>query len=121
MDDNTITQLGSSAGTPQYMSPEQARGEQLDQQSDLFSIGSLLYALCTGRPPYRDDTSYGVMRKFIDEVPTPIRKLSPETPTWMVAIVEQLMAKKKEDRFASASRCREERFEKRWIGEWHQL
>jgi serine/threonine protein kinase len=103
VDDNTITQLGSIAGTPQYMSPEQARGEQLDQQSDLFSMGSLLYALCTGHPPYRDDTSYGVMRKIIDEVPAPIRKLSPETPTWMVAIVEQLMAKKKEDRFASAN------------------
>ncbi|MFY7874654.1 MAG: protein kinase domain-containing protein, partial [Pirellula sp.] len=103
VDDNTITQLGSIAGTPQYMSPEQASGEQLDQQSDLFSLGSLLYALCTGRPPYRDDTSYGVMRKIIDEAPTPIQKLSPETPTWMVSIVEQLMAKKKEDRFASAN------------------
>ena len=102
VDDNTITQMGSIAGTPQYMSPEQARGEQLDQQSDLFSLGSLLYALCTGRPPYRDDTSYGVMRKIIDDVPVPIRKLNPETPTWMVSIVEQLMAKKKEDRFASA-------------------
>jgi uncharacterized protein (TIGR03067 family) len=102
VDDNTITQLGSIAGTPQYMSPEQASGEQLDQQSDLFSLGSLLYALCTGRPPYRDDTSYGVMRKIIDEAPTPIQKLSPETPNWMVSIVDQLMAKKKEDRFASA-------------------
>ncbi len=102
VDDNTITQMGAIAGTPQYMSPEQARGEQLDQQSDLFSFGSLLYALCTGRPPFRDDTSYGVMRKIIDEVPAPIRKLSPQTPVWMAALVEQLMAKKKEDRFASA-------------------
>jgi serine/threonine protein kinase len=102
VDDNSITQLGSIAGTPQYMSPEQARGAQLDQQSDLFSLGSLLYALCTGRPPFRDDTSYGVMRKIIDEEPEPIRKYSPETPLWMVELVEQLMAKKKENRFESA-------------------
>ena len=102
VDDNTITQMGSIAGTPQYMSPEQARGEQLDQQSDLFSLGSLLYALCTGRPPFRDDTSYGVMRKIIDEIPVSIRQISPEMPEWMVTLVEQLMAKKKEDRFVSA-------------------
>jgi serine/threonine protein kinase len=103
VDDNTITQMGSIAGTPQYMSPEQARGEPLDQQSDLFSLGSLLYALCTGRPPYRDDTSFGVMRKIIDELPAPMDKLIPVIPSWFVAIVEKLMAKQKENRFASAS------------------
>jgi serine/threonine protein kinase len=102
VDDNSITQLGSIAGTPQYMSPEQARGAQLDQQSDLFSLGSLLYALCTGRPPFRDETSYGVMRKIIDEEPEPIRKYSPDTPLWMVELVEQLMAKEKAHRFKSA-------------------
>ena len=102
VDDNSITQLGSIAGTPKYMSPEQARGAQLDQQSDLFSLGSLLYTLCTGRPPFRDDTSYGVMRKIIDEEPEPMRKYSPETPIWMAELVEQLMAKKKEDRFETA-------------------
>lgn len=102
VDDNSITQLGSIAGTPQYMSPEQARGAQLDQQSDLFSLGSLLYALCTGRPPFRDETSYGVMRKIIDEEPEPIRKYSPDTPLWMVELVEQLMAKDKAHRFMSA-------------------
>jgi uncharacterized protein (TIGR03067 family) len=107
VDDNTITQMGSIAGTPQYMSPEQARGEQLDQQSDLFSLGSLLYTLCTGKPPFRDDTSYGVMRKIIDEVPTAIHHVSPGTPSWMVKIVDQLMAKKKENRFASAKAVHE--------------
>ena len=52
VDDNTVTQAGTIAGTPMYMSPEQARGEQVDQHSDLFSLGSVLYALCTGKPPY---------------------------------------------------------------------
>lgn len=103
VDDNTVTQLGSIAGTPQYMSPEQARGDQVDQQSDLFSLGSVLYALCTGRPPFRDDTSYGVMRRIIDEEPTPIRQLNPEIPVWMASLVERLMAKEKSDRFASST------------------
>lgn len=102
VDDNTITQLGSIAGTPQYMSPEQARGEQLDQRSDLFSLGSLLYTLCTGHPPFRDETSYGVMRKIMDEVPEPLHKQRPQTPIWLIDLIEQLMAKKKDDRFATA-------------------
>lgn len=103
VDDNTITQNGSIAGTPMYMSPEQARGEQVDQKSDLFSLGSVLYTLCTGRPPYRADSSYGVMRRIIDESPTPIRELNPEIPEWLAWLVELLMSKDKAKRFASAS------------------
>ena len=103
VDDNTMTQCGAIAGTPMYMSPEQARGEQVDQQSDLFSLGSVLYALCTGRPPYRADSSYGVMRRIIDELPTPVRDLNPQIPEWFARVVEKLMAKDKADRFASAS------------------
>lgn len=102
VDDNTVTRQGAIAGTPQYMSPEQARGEQVDQQSDLFSLGSVLYALCTGSAPYRDDTSYGVMRRIIDEAPTPIKELNKETPEWLICIIERLMSKPKADRFESA-------------------
>ena len=102
VDDNTVTQQGTIAGTPQYMSPEQARGEQVDQQSDLFSLGSVLYALCTGRPPYRSDSSYGVMRKIIDESPTPIQELNAEVPRWLSAIIEKLLSRDKSERFASA-------------------
>ncbi len=103
VDDNTITQNGSIVGTPMYMSPEQARGDQVDQKSDLFSLGSIMYALCTGRPPYRADSSYGVMRQIIDESPTPIRKLNPEIPEWLARLVERLMFKEKTGRFTSAS------------------
>ncbi|MDX1968176.1 MAG: serine/threonine-protein kinase [Planctomycetaceae bacterium] len=103
VDDHTVTQCGAIAGTPMYMSPEQARGDQLDQQSDLFSLGSVLYALSTGRPPYRADSSYGVMRRIIDESPAPIRSLNSEIPEWFAGIVEKLMSKNKADRFASAS------------------
>lgn len=103
VDDNTVTQAGTIAGTPMYMSPEQARGEQVDQQSDLFSVGSVLYALCTGRPPYQADTSYGVMRRIIDESPVPVREVNPDVPEWMSRIVCKLMANDKANRFASAA------------------
>lgn len=103
VDDNTVTQHGTIAGTPMYMSPEQAAGQKVDQQSDLFSLGSVLYALCTGRPPYRDDSSYGVMRQIIDESPQPIGELNPEIPGWLESIIGKLMAKEKSDRFATAA------------------
>ena len=90
-----------------YMSPEQARGEQVDQQSDLFSLGSVLYSLCTGQPPYHADSSLGVMRKITDNVPTPIRELNPATPEWLCCIIEKLMEKNKADRFGSAAEVRD--------------
>ena len=102
VDDASLTQHGAIAGTPQYMSPEQARGEAVDQASDLFSLGSVLYTLCTGRVPFRAESSHSVMRKIIDEAPTPIRELNPEIPDWLVGIIDRLMAKDKRNRFPSA-------------------
>lgn len=102
VDDASVTQHGTIAGTPQYMSPEQARGESVDQASDLFSLGSVLYTLCTGRVPFRADSSHSVMRKIIDEEPVPVRELNPEIPDWLCKIVTKLMAKDKAVRFASA-------------------
>lgn len=102
VDDNTITQMGAIAGTPQYMSPEQARGEPLDQKSDLFSLGTVLYALCTGRLPFLADSSYGVMRKIIDDSPKPMCEINPAIPEWFAKIVRKLMARDKADRFESA-------------------
>ena len=93
VDDASITHDGSIAGTPEYMSPEQSRGESVDQQSDLFCLGSLLYATATGRAPFRADSSYGVMRRICDEHPIPIRDLNPEMPNWLCLIIEKLMAK----------------------------
>jgi WD40 repeat protein/anti-sigma factor RsiW len=102
VDDASITQSGALAGTPQFMSPEQARGEPLDGRSDLFSLGSVLYAAGTGRPPFRAETTYGVIRRITDDEPAPIRDLNPDIPPWLVAIIARLMAKPADQRYQSA-------------------
>jgi serine/threonine-protein kinase len=99
VDDATLTRSGVIAGTPQYMSPEQARGEPVDARSDLFSLGSVIYAMCTGRPPFRAETSYGILRRITDNEPRPIREINPGIPEWLAAIVRRLHAKSPGDRF----------------------
>ncbi len=99
VDDATLTRSGVIAGTPQYMSPEQARGEPVDARSDLFSLGSVIYAMCTGRPPFRAETSYGILRRITDNDPRPIREINPDIPEWLAAIVGRLHAKSPGDRF----------------------
>jgi len=107
VDDATITHSGVIAGTPQYMSPEQARGEVVEQRSDLFSLGSVLYAISTGRPPFRAETTYGVMRRITDDEPTAIREINPDIPDWLCAIVARLMSKRASDRYESAAEVTE--------------
>ncbi len=106
-DDASLTRSGVIAGTPQYMSPEQARGEAVDPRSDLFSLGSMLYAACTGRAPFRAETSYGVLRRITDEAPRPIREINPEIPQWLCRIIDRLMAKQPDDRYQSADEVAE--------------
>lgn len=102
VDDATLTRSGTISGTPQYMSPEQARGEPIDFQSDLFSMGSVLYTLCTGRPPFRSENSFGILRQITDEEPTPIRDINLSIPDWMCSIVAGLMEKQPQRRYESA-------------------
>jgi serine/threonine protein kinase len=105
--DAGMTQSGVVAGTPHYMAPEQARAEATDHRADLFSLGSTLYAMCTGIPPFRAETPVAVLRRVSDDEPRPIRQLNPEIPAWLEAIVERLHAKDPADRFASASELAE--------------
>jgi hypothetical protein len=90
------------AGTPEYMSPEQARGDAVDHRADLFSLGSVLYAMCTGRPPFRAETTMGVLRRICDDQPRDLLEINPDVPVWLAAIIEKLLAKKPIDRFQSA-------------------
>ncbi len=80
IDDATLTRTGALAGTPQFMSPEQVRGETLDPRSDLFSLGAVMYAMCTGHAPFRAETSYAVLRMITDRQPPSIRDATQRYP-----------------------------------------
>jgi serine/threonine protein kinase len=101
-DDVTVTRSGVIAGTPQYMSPEQARGEAIDARSDLFSLGSVLYAMATGQPPFRSETSYGVLRKITDHEHRSLRVVDPSIPVWFETLVNRLLCKDKVGRYQDA-------------------
>jgi serine/threonine protein kinase len=105
-DDASLTRTGFHPGTPQYMSPEQASGQSIDARSDLFSLGSMLYTMCTGRPPFRAENSLSVMRRISESEPTPIQEINPGIPEWMCAVITQLMAKNVKDRLSSAAETR---------------
>ncbi len=107
IDDASLTRSGLIAGTPQYMSPEQARGDGVDTRSDLFSLGSVLYAMCAGRPPFRAETSYGILRRVTDDEPRPIQEINPETPSWLEHIIRRLLSKSPSERFADAEQLAE--------------
>ena len=106
-DDASLSQSGVVAGTPQYMAPEQARGEAVDPRSDLFSLGSVLYAMAAGHPPFRAETAMGVLRRVSDDQARPIREINPDVPEWLAAIIERLHAKDPAGRFQSAGEVAE--------------
>ena len=102
VDDASLTRSGTLAGTPQYMSPEQARAEAVDHRSDLFSLGSVMYAMCTGHAPFRAESSYSILRLITDKEPRPIRKVNPDVPEWLCMLISRLMSKSLDDRYANA-------------------
>jgi serine/threonine protein kinase len=101
------TRTGLVVGTPQYMSPEQIKGEPCDARSDLFSLGAVLYALCTGHPPFRSDSIYAVMHRIAHDEPRPIREQNPTVPAWLEALIGRLLEKNRELRFQSADEVAE--------------
>jgi formylglycine-generating enzyme required for sulfatase activity len=101
-DDASLSQSGMVAGTPLYMAPEQAQGDRLDHRADLFSLGSVLYVMCTGRPPFRAKSALAILKRVAEDEPRPIREVIPEVPEWLCDIIAKLHAKDPADRFQTA-------------------
>jgi serine/threonine protein kinase/Tol biopolymer transport system component len=106
-EDVKLTQTGFVAGTPLYMAPEQARGEPVDHRADLFSLGSVLYTLCTGKPPFEGNTPFIVLRQVTEEFARPIQELNPAISDWLVEAIDRLHAKDPAERFQSAAEVAE--------------
>jgi formylglycine-generating enzyme required for sulfatase activity len=100
--DASISQSGVIAGTPMFMAPEQALGHEIDQRADLFSFGSVLYQMVSGRPPFRAPSALAVLKRVAEESPRPIPEIIPETPAWLCEIIAKLHAKNPDERFQSA-------------------
>ena len=82
--------------------PRTGSRRQRGCRSDLFSLGSVMYAMCTGRPPFRAETSYGILRRITDTEPRPIREVNPDIPEWLERIIQRLLAKSLDDRIQTA-------------------
>ena len=102
-DDASLTHSGIVVGTPQFMAPEQARGDAIDHRGDLFSLGSVLYTMCAGHPPFRAETVVGVLTRICGDSPRPLREINPDIPEWLAAFIARLMAKDRNHRFQSAA------------------
>jgi eukaryotic-like serine/threonine-protein kinase len=97
-----MTEVGSIIGTAQYLSPEQARGAPVDQTSDLYSVGVVLYEMLTGQVPFTGDTPLEIAMKHLSEVPRPPSELRSEVPHDLDSIVLRALAKDPADRYQSA-------------------
>jgi eukaryotic-like serine/threonine-protein kinase len=102
VDDASLTQSGMITGTPLYVSPEQARGEPVDHRSDLFSLGSVLYTLGAGHPPFQAETTIAVLKRVCEETPRPLNEINPNIPDWLQALIANLQAKNPAERYSSA-------------------
>jgi serine/threonine-protein kinase len=103
---STMTQTAAVVGTAQYLSPEQARGEHVDQRSDIYSTGCLLYELLTGRPPFVGDSPVAVAYQHVREDAVPPSRLNPDVSPAVDAIVLKAMAKNQANRYQSAADMR---------------
>ncbi len=102
VDDATLTRTGVVAGTPHYMSPEQATGQPVDHRSDLFSLGSSIYFMCTGRPPFRAEHALAILNRICNDRHRPVDEVNSDIPAELAEVVDRLLSKNPADRFRDA-------------------
>ena len=96
------TQTGMVLGSPKYMSPEQVMGKEIDQRSDIFSLGVMLYEMLTGQAPFNGENVNAIMYQTLNAVPAPPNTLNPAVPEMVNFILAKALAKKVEDRYQNA-------------------
>lgn len=100
--DERLTQTGFVAGTPLFMSPEQARGEDLDTRTDLFSLGGVMYAMATGKPPFEGSSPYVVLRQVTETRHRPVQELNSALSDELIEIIDRLLMKEPGKRIQTA-------------------
>jgi len=100
--DPQMTEVGSIVGTAQYLSPEQARGRSVGPQTDIYSLGVVLYEMLAGRVPFEGDSSVAIAMQHVSDEPPPLRSLAPGVPESLAMVVAHAMLKQPSQRYASA-------------------
>ena len=97
-----VTKTGTAVGTPEYMAPEQAKGEEIDQRADIYGLACVLYESLAGRPPFVGPTALSICYQHVHTRPAYIRGFNPEVPRGLALVIEQALAKNPRDRYATA-------------------